>query len=116
MEKATLTKDEQLQTKHIETVKSPAHAPYNFIPLNEIVVEAEPMPDFNTYQHEGTRRHTGWMDLELETKTPLYIRDTLNEEEMDTKKEAEKEQKPFENSDFFSPNGEPQIPGVLFEA
>ncbi|MDY0095784.1 MAG: TIGR03986 family CRISPR-associated RAMP protein [Candidatus Vecturithrix sp.] len=111
MEKATLTKDEQLQTKHIETVKSPAHAPYNFIPLNEIVVEAEPMPDFNTYQHEGTRRHTGWMDLELETKTPLYIRDTLNEEEMDTKKEAEKEQKPFENSDFFSPNGEPQIPG-----
>ena len=53
-------------------------APYNFIPLNEKVVEAENIPDFDKY-HDNM--YTGYIDLKIKTLTPLYIRDTLTEEE-----------------------------------
>ena len=89
--------------KRTHEVRSPAHAPYNFIPLNDTVVEAEEIPgsDFplNTY-HQS--RHTGWIDIDIETQTPLYIRDALSPEEDASDKV---------NSDFFSPTGQPQIPG-----
>lgn len=82
----------------------PAKAPYNFIPLNDKVVEAETRPDFDTYH---SNRNTGYIELEIETKTPIYIRDSL------TKEEAEKIEKKedFINSDFFSPAGKLRIPG-----
>lgn len=89
--------------RQTSNVRYPAHAPYNFIPLNDTVVEAEEIPgrDFplNTY-HQS--RHTGWIDIDIETQTPLYIRDTLNTEEDASDKV---------NSDFFSPSGQSQIPG-----
>lgn len=91
--------------QQISSVRSPAHAPYNFIPLNEKIVAAEKIPgqDFPLNVYHQTR-HTGWIDLEIETQTPLYIRDALTTEES-------KSDRVNLNPDFFSPNGQPQIPG-----
>ncbi|GAK59335.1 hypothetical protein U27_06319 [Candidatus Vecturithrix granuli] len=89
--------------QQISNVRSPAHAPYNFIPLNEKIIAAEKIPgqDFPLNVYHQTR-HTGWIDLEIETQTPLYIRDALTMEESNSDRV---------NPDFFSPNGQPQIPG-----
>jgi CRISPR/Cas system CSM-associated protein Csm3 (group 7 of RAMP superfamily) len=92
-----------LQLNHVEHVRDRAHAPYNFIPLNDKVVTLnEPIPAFNTYHAD---RHTGWVDLEIETVTPLYIRGTLTEDEVEAGKESK------DKSDFFSPGGQVKIPG-----
>jgi len=92
--------------EHITGIPNPATAPYNFVPLNEQVVptECEPAKDFafDKY-HEG--RYTGYIDLTIETKTPLYIRGTLTEDEI--KQEIDSKNKP----DFFSPTGKFCIPG-----
>lgn len=86
-----------------------AHAPYNFVPLNEIVVSGQKRPDFTRYYKEddgnGLRRFNGYIDCHLETITPLYIRDSYTTEEL---KEKENNQ---DNSDFFSPAGSIRIPG-----
>ncbi|MHB2156390.1 TIGR03986 family type III CRISPR-associated RAMP protein [Calditrichota bacterium GD2] len=99
---------------HVKPVSSKraARAPYNFVPLNDTVftVGKKDIPDFDCYHPD---RFTGWIDLEIEAKTPLYIRDTLNHDE--AKREFERQGKKKlpddDNADFFSPNGEPQIPG-----
>jgi hypothetical protein len=100
----------ELEMKHVINIQDKARAPYNFIPLNEKVVESEPIPDFDRYHPD---RYTGWIDLEIKTKTPLYIRDTLNKDEMkkQAQEEPKKTEKAFINSDFFSPGGKPKIPG-----
>jgi CRISPR/Cas system CSM-associated protein Csm3 (group 7 of RAMP superfamily) len=89
-------------------------APYNFIPLNEKVISAEELPDFNKYYPD---RFTGYIDIELKALTPLYIRDTLTEEEYKEKLKIEEEnkkknkQQQFINPDFFAPGGLARIPG-----
>lgn len=88
------------------TASESSKAPYNFIPLNEKVVPAEEIPEFDRYHQD---RHTGYIELELETKTPLYIRDTLDEREY--RKTVEKEKEQYINPDFFSPGGLLRIPG-----
>ncbi|MDM8522006.1 TIGR03986 family CRISPR-associated RAMP protein [Desulfococcaceae bacterium HSG8] len=93
---------EKMEIHHVENVQYPAHAPYNFIPLNEIVVEGENIPDFDKY-HE--KRYTGWIDLKIEAKTPLYIRGTLTEQDLKDGKESK------DKPDFFSPCEELKIPG-----
>ncbi|MCX7724557.1 MAG: TIGR03986 family CRISPR-associated RAMP protein [Thermodesulfovibrio sp.] len=89
-----------------------SYAPYNFIPLNEKIVPAQPLPDFDRYHLD---RYTGYIELEVEALTPLYIRDTLNEEEYKKKLEKEKtkdsDKTPFSNPDFFNPGGLIRIPG-----
>lgn len=85
-----------------------AHAPYNFIPLNEIVVPGQELPDFTCYYKEddnGLRRFNGYIDCQLETITPLYIRDTYTTEELEKKDNNQ------DNPDFFSPAGSIRIPG-----
>jgi len=77
-------------------------APYNFIPLNDKVVTSEKVPDFDKYHNE---RYTGYIDIKIETLTPLYIRDTLTEEEY------RKKNKSYINPDFFSPGNLYRIPG-----
>ena len=67
-----------------------AKAPYNFIPLNKCVVSKNGIPDFDRYYPD---RFSGYIDLEMETKTPLYIR------------------RKSETSDFFSASGKTLIPG-----
>lgn len=83
-------------------------APYNFIPLNEKVVEAEKVPDFDRYYKD---RYTGYIDLEIQTLTPIYIRDTLTVEEYRKRDEMEKNKQTFINPDFFGPGGILRIPG-----
>jgi len=82
--------------------RPPAHAPYNFIPLNKIVIQAEELPNFDKYHLD---RFTGYIDCELETITPVYVRDTIE-------KEAYKQGMESKNvSDFFSPGEKIKIPG-----
>jgi len=52
-----------------------AHAPYNFVPLPEKVVLAEPLLGQDTYHRT---RHTGWIRCTLTTLSPLYTRTMLN--------------------------------------
>ncbi|SHF27126.1 CRISPR-associated protein [Thermoanaerobacter uzonensis DSM 18761] len=69
----------------------PAKAPYNFIPLNECVVKAQDIPEFNKFHDD---RYSGYIDITITTKTPIYIR------------------RDKEESDFFSmKSGSPIIPG-----
>ena len=92
-----------LQTRHIERIKTPAYAPYNFVPLPEKVVEAPAaVPRFDTYHPD---RRTGWIDVGIETVTPLYIRGTVPEKDAKQGKESR------DISTFFSPGGQIRIPG-----
>ena len=77
-----------------------AKAPYNFIPLNKTVVTAkEDLTEtyFDRY-YSNDENLTGYIELQLETRTPLYTRGTGI---TDDKK----------NPDFFSPGGKLKIPG-----
>jgi CRISPR-associated protein (TIGR03986 family) len=100
--------------EHIEDIQNSARtarASYNFIPLNEQVVESNYRPDLIDFSKYHTDRNTGWIALKIETKTPLYIRDTLNDDEMKKEEETKKKGKTFKHSDFFSPGGKIRIPG-----
>lgn len=96
-------------------------APYNFVPINQRVVEApdideneesatdapatkNKIPSFDRY-HPG--RYTGYIELDITTLTPIYIRDTNNKSEEEKVRLNDK----FVNSDFFSPGGRLRIPG-----
>ncbi len=91
---------------------SKAHAPYNFIPLNDNnkVVQGQERPDFDCYYKQdnvnGLRRFNGYVDCKLETITPLYIRDTYTAEELKKKDDSN-----MDNPEFFSPAGAIRIPG-----
>ncbi|MFN3533322.1 MAG: TIGR03986 family CRISPR-associated RAMP protein [Candidatus Brocadia sp.] len=110
----------EVQLNHIKHI-SPgrqANAPYNFIPLNKTIIQSEQRPDFDVYHcKEDNMRNTGCISLEIETRTPLYIRDTLTEGEMQEEKVIEKEnrekgtKKKYINPDFFSPGDKIRIPG-----
>ncbi len=75
--------------------RKPARAPYNFIPLPKCVVEAPVRPGslqlpFDRYHEE---LYSGYIDLTIETLTPLYIR------------------RLSDDSAFFSIGDQPRIPG-----
>jgi CRISPR-associated protein (TIGR03986 family) len=74
-----------------------ASAPYNFVPLPEVVVkavtEAERLPDHNTYAN-ADYPNTGYFDVTLTTKSPLYVRcpftiDEFQRQESEQTREAE---------------------------
>ncbi len=54
-----------------------AHAPYNFVPLPEKIVLAEPVLPQDQYHRD---RLTGYIDCTLTTESPLYTRTALNPE------------------------------------
>ncbi len=57
-----------------EHKREPSRAPYNFIPLNDVVVESEhgsSVPGFASYK-DGLL--SGYIDLTIDAKTPVYIR------------------------------------------
>jgi len=97
--------------KHEEPDKQKAAtAPYNFVPLNMSVVPADPLPTHDRF-YPNSDRFTGYIDCEMTTLTPLYIRDGLTiEEYLHQRKLQEKDEK-WEKSDFFSPAGKIRIPG-----
>ncbi|MCG3158183.1 MAG: hypothetical protein DKINENOH_04824 [bacterium] len=88
-----------------------ARAPYNFIPLPAKIVTAPAPPSHDTY-HAGT--FSGWIECELETRSPLYVRGMLTPEQYEVfgRKPAEElswdEKK--QRAPFFS-NTEAQIEG-----
>ena len=82
--------------------RQPAHAPYNFVPLPDQVVPAEPLPDHDCYHAD---RHSGHFTVTLTTETPLYIRGML------TEAEAAQADQHKNKPDFFQRNGKPIIPG-----
>ncbi len=91
------------QYEHIKQVRNPAYAPYNFVPLNQKIVVFNPgIPEANKYH---TNRNTGWIELEIETLTPLYVRGTLTRDDILASKESK------DKPDFFSPADRIRIPG-----
>jgi len=50
-----------------------AHAPYNFIPLPDKIVRAQPLPDHDRYYSQPDR-YTGTIICSMETKSPVYTR------------------------------------------
>ncbi len=74
-----------------------ATTPYNFVPLNKKIVTQDKPKSFDKYCG-----YTGYIDLEIEAKTPVYIRGTKKE----NGKEHEKE-----NPEFYKQAGQYRIPG-----
>ncbi|MBE3571264.1 MAG: TIGR03986 family CRISPR-associated RAMP protein, partial [Bacillales bacterium] len=93
-EYSSKNQDMKSQNSDINADVKAAKAPYNFVPLNHCVVETQQAPDFDKYHND---RYTGHIDLEIETLTPLYIRNTNEKGESDP--------------DFFNINGQYKIPG-----
>ncbi len=98
-----------------------ASAPYNFIPLPEVVVtaveNAEQLPHHNTYANEGYT-HTGYFDVTLTTKSPLYVRAPLTLQEFEKQERGDEPKDDFRaqaknKADFFytRKNDSPVIPG-----
>lgn len=112
----TMNKPKQFQ-KNPKQSKSPkpkyvseqARAPYNFVPLNETIVEVDETNIDQSKYHSDKK--TGYIDITITAKTPLYVRDCLTGEEIDKKNEIEEVHKKYTNSDFFSPTGKAAIPG-----
>ena len=92
-----------------------SQAPYNFVPINQKIVKSLPIPPFDRYNSEKLK--TGYIELQIKTETPLYIRDSLNTEDLEKQLQMEipnRENKTahrFINSDFFAPAGKIRIPG-----
>ncbi|MEQ8170727.1 MAG: TIGR03986 family CRISPR-associated RAMP protein, partial [Candidatus Eremiobacterota bacterium] len=91
-----------LSNRHVENVEYKAIAPYNFIPLNDKVVDIKDIPDFDKYHGD---RYTGYIELDIETETPVYIRGTITDDQYKSGKENK------DLSNFFSPGGKLRIPG-----
>lgn len=102
-----------------------ATAPYNFVPLPDRVIAFPDRPnsaarvDQGTYHSED--RYTGWIDVDLETLSPIYVRgglapdryEVMERQEKDTNDKTPHLQKERNRPDFFNtvdPNS-PVIPG-----
>jgi len=88
-----------------------ARAPYNFIPLpDQIVLAQDPLPH-EAYDPEGL---TGWIDCELETCAPTYIRGMMTEllfkEQGEKKPDALTAEEKLARAPFFS-TGEERLAG-----
>ena len=81
-----------------------ALAPYNFVPLPQKVVQAEPLLPHDTYH---TKRHTGTITCTLTTASPLYVRCGVTPEQLAQGLEAK------DLPDFFylQQPGQPVLPG-----
>jgi CRISPR-associated protein (TIGR03986 family) len=79
--------------------RQPARAPYNFVSINEDIVDAKKfsnksiIPPFDRFAQD---HHSGYIDLAIEAKTKVFIGSGSSE---------------TGNYKFFAPNGTPRIPG-----
>ncbi len=96
-----------------------ASAPYNFVPLPEVVVtavnSANDLPDHDRYEPD---KYTGYFDVTLTTKSPLYIRCPFTLEEFLRQERGEDRDAPFRQQVKNTPHffymrdpGQPVIPG-----
>jgi CRISPR-associated protein (TIGR03986 family) len=62
--------------KHVDPIEGQESiAPYNFVPLPDRIYEYEEgKTGASLHGRYDLDRHTGWIDLKIETLTPLYIR------------------------------------------
>jgi CRISPR-associated protein (TIGR03986 family) len=85
-----------------------AHAPYNFVPLPQrvVTVDSEP-PNLDRFVN-----YSGWIDCELETLSPTYVRGMVSAE---TFEKYDKSDTPFdeheERARFFAVGERVTIPG-----
>jgi len=89
--------NQALKQCKVEDFNRVASAPYNFVPLPEKVVQAvtdaeKQLPDHDCYGC-APNVNTGYFDVQLTTKSPLYVRAALNRKEFDTLEEKLEEQK-----------------------
>jgi len=87
-----------------------ATAPYNFVPLSDKVKNAVEKHDFSDLPSHDVYEEgklSGYFEVELETKTPLYIRCPLKESDANEGKEA----KDFPDFFYTEQAGKPVIPG-----
>ena len=83
-----------------------AHSPYNFVRLNSVILPAEKIPeDFSIFD---TIRNTGYIDIKISTKTPIFTRAGMTE-----KDRQEQMKNPEYKSPIFFQNGKGEycIPG-----
>ena len=73
-------KQEKSQLKETTTSPEQAYAPYNFVSLDDIVIfyNKDALPRRNSFTGLSGR-----INLNIETKTPLYIQRTLTEKEVE---------------------------------
>src|SRR5271157_515610 len=83
-----------------------ARAPYNFIPLPEkvVTISVDDLPDQGVYDPE---LHTGYLDCELTTSSPVYVRAGLTPEQA----KADKESKDLPDFFYLNDRNQPVIPG-----
>lgn len=93
-----------------------ARAPYNFVPLPDEMVEADPPL---AHDHYDTDANTGWVECTLETHAPTYVRGMMALPEYVTigRKSADEltEKEKLAVSAFFS-HGEQEVEGHLVPA
>jgi CRISPR-associated protein (TIGR03986 family) len=86
--------------------KRQAFAPYNFVPLPDRVVtqKVEQLPDQGKFD---PKRLSGYLDCELTTESPIYIRAGVNQDKVKSGKQSK------DIPDFFylTDENEPVIPG-----
>lgn len=92
-------KGRQQRQSNAQSDRGHAHAPYNFVPLNDENNMLEGELFLDSCYAEG--RHTGYFDVTLETKTPLFVRGMRGADMPDDTKINEP----------FMLNGKPVIPG-----
>lgn len=95
--KSSLTGNSEQQGANSAPTET-ARAPYNFIPLNQSVVEFNHAPSMDKYFCD---RHSGHIELNIETLTPFFIRGSSTDPDQECNK----------NPDFFSPCNSLKIPG-----
>lgn len=64
-----------------EFIDVQAHAPYNFVPLPAKMVETQmPLPSVGIFEEDTL---TGWLEFDIETCSPTYIRGMMTKQEYD---------------------------------
>lgn len=83
-----------------------ARAPYNFIPLPEkvVTVRVDELPDQGVYDPD---LHSGYIECELTTSSPVYVRAGLTPEQA----KAGKESKDLPDFFYLNDKNQPVIPG-----
>lgn len=77
-----------------------AFAPYNFVPLNQKVIRYNHEACFNVF-----KGLSGYIELDICSKSPLFIRGTLTQEEVNNNEEAK------DKEDHYKPAGQVRLPG-----
>jgi CRISPR-associated protein (TIGR03986 family) len=104
--------------RHVNPTSSDrtATAPYNFVPLPErvfevvegIEVDGRKIKPWEMHDRFVPGTHSGWIDLAIETLTPLYIRGAVGQKEDGRWNERDSRLRP---DPYMTPEGRPAIPG-----